>query len=156
MKGVTNLPRTCVHCGKSLPIPRLNGVLYHVSCKVKVDSLPPRLRPNYEKRLQYNRGYLREIRRTVIEHYGGVCACCKESKLEFLVIDHIAGGGSQHRKESGLFGDRFYRFLIRNGFPVGYRVLCQNCNASLGHYGYCPHKRRTNDTEEKTWGASMG
>jgi hypothetical protein len=22
----------------------------------------------------------------------------------------------------------------------GYRVLCQNCNAARGLYGYCPHQ----------------
>jgi hypothetical protein len=32
-----------------------------------------------------------------------------------------------------------YAYLIRNNFPEGYRVLCHNCNQSLGYFGYCPH-----------------
>src|SRR5438105_3181354 len=43
----------------------------------------------------------RALRVTVLQHYGGTpptCACCKEARLEFLVLDHINGGGRQHRK----------------------------------------------------------
>jgi hypothetical protein len=32
------------------------------------------------------------------------------------------------------------RWLRKNGFPKGFRVLCHNCNFAHGHYGYCPHK----------------
>ena len=73
-----------------------------------------------------------------IDHYGGKCACCGETEIEFLVIDHINGGGTQHRKEIGK-GDKIYRWLRKNNFPEGLRVLCANCNQSYGHYGFCPH-----------------
>jgi len=78
----------------------------------------------------------------VINHYGGKCACCGESNIEFLAIDHINGGGNKHLKElfGHVGGGDFYRWLIRNDFPEGYRVLCHNCNFSLGVYGYCPHQ----------------
>jgi hypothetical protein len=34
----------------------------------------------------------------------------------------------------------YYRRLLEAPDPLpGYRVLCQNCNAALGLYGYCPH-----------------
>lgn len=75
-------------------------------------------------------------------HYGGnppKCACCEEFHAEFLCIDHINGGGEQHRKQVGQ-GAKIYLWLIKNNFPTGFRVLCYNCNASFGHYGYCPHK----------------
>ena len=77
----------------------------------------------------------------VMNHYGNKCACCGESRIEFLTIDHIHGGGNKHRKEiHQAGGSHFYRWLINNGFPEGFRVLCFNCNCSLGFHGYCPHQ----------------
>lgn len=78
----------------------------------------------------------RSEREKCIAHYGPDCACCGESRYEFLCIDHINGGGEQHRK---IAGSKISRWLIKNNFPPGFRVLCSNCNSSLGHYGYCPH-----------------
>ena len=65
-------------------------------------------------------------RQEVINHYGNKCKCCGESHLEFLTIDHI-----QHSHQilvQNLYGERLYRYLIRNNFPSGYQVLCWNCN----------------------------
>ena len=90
------------------------------------------------------RKYHANRRKVVLEYYGGVptkCACCGESRIEFLSIDHINGGGSKHRKELKIFGIRFNDWLIKNNYPEGYRILCHNCNQSLGFYGYCPHER---------------
>jgi hypothetical protein len=81
----------------------------------------------------------------VLTHYSGnppKCACCGETHVEFLSIDHINGGGERHRKSlNKQSGSPFYIWLIKNDFPEGYRVLCLNCNTSLGVYGYCPHQR---------------
>ena len=68
-----------------------------------------------------------------ILHYSPECQCqtCPESNPLFLVIDHIDGGGTQHRKEVGN-GDKFYSWLRMNGYPEGYRVLCNNCNFKFG------------------------
>jgi len=88
----------------------------------------------------YQKEYRRKLRLEVLNHYtpkGLRCACCGEDHVEFLCIDHINGGGGQHRKS--INGD-FYNWLKKHGFPKGFRVLCFNCNGSLGFYGYCPHK----------------
>jgi len=77
----------------------------------------------------------------VIAVYGGECACCGETTLEFLAIDHINGNGYQHRQSIKRSGNPFYHWLKLQGYPLGYRVLCHNCNQSLGHYGYCPHQQ---------------
>ena len=37
-------------------------------------------------------------------------------------------------------GKTFYSYLRNKGWPTGYRVLCHNCNMSLGFYGHCPHQ----------------
>lgn len=87
----------------------------------------------------YHKAHRAEQRLMCIEHYGGRCACCGEVHIEFLCIDHINGGGTKHREKIGK-GDMIYRWLIKNQFPEGFRVLCSNCNQSYGHYGYCPHR----------------
>jgi hypothetical protein len=82
-----------------------------------------------------------EDRLIVLRKYGGCipkCDCCGEDRFEFLAIDHSKGGGNIHRKEIGAKAGIF-RWLIRNNFPDGFRILCHNCNLSLGFYGYCPH-----------------
>lgn len=74
-----------------------------------------------------------------IKHYGNVCACCGESEYEFLSIDHIGGGGTQHRK-TGV--SKICRWLIKNKFPQGFRILCHNCNQAIGFHGSCPHAKQ--------------
>jgi len=75
------------------------------------------------------------------EHYGGAhCLCCGENHFEFLTLDHIGGGGAEHKRQLAVSGGyALYRRLKKQGFPSGLRVLCWNCNCSLGMYGYCPH-----------------
>lgn len=77
-------------------------------------------------------------RRLVIEAYGDLCACCGEREYAFLCIDHINGGGNQHR--ASIQGD-LYSWLCTNGFPPGFQTLCHNCNMAKGLYGACPHTR---------------
>lgn len=83
----------------------------------------------------------REIKQTIVDGYGGACACCGERALEFLTIDHVNGDGADHRRSLGTKQSRvLYLALIAQGFPAGFRVLCFNCNSALGFYGYCPHR----------------
>lgn len=101
------------------------------------------LRDRHSERYKnYARRNRNRIREQVITAYGGICACCGETRLEFLTIDHIHGGGTQHRKQSGLLGQKFYWWLKRQGYPKGYRVLCANCNMAEARYSGCPHKTR--------------
>lgn len=67
------------------------------------------------------------------------CSCCKEKTLEFLAIDHIHNGGRLHRK---IIKISIYAWLAKHGFPLGYRVLCHNCNMAIGFYGVCPHAKK--------------
>lgn len=89
------------------------------------------------------REYRLKIKIEVFGHYAGrppKCACCDELHIEFLGIDHINGGGTKHRRKIGKGSSQIYRWLKRNNYPKGYRVLCNNCNSALGLFGYCPHK----------------
>ena len=83
-----------------------------------------------------------QIKLNVINHYGGKCACCGETAIEFLCVDHINNDGAEHRKQqrSVAYGNNFYQWIIRNSYPEDLRILCHNCNISLGLYGYCPHQ----------------
>jgi hypothetical protein len=88
------------------------------------------------------------VRAAVFTAYGNKCACCGESRWQFLAVDHINGGGRKHIQENGLsYGSKFYRWLIRNEFPEGYRLLCHNCNTARGHWGFCPHEDPNRDKE---------
>ncbi len=83
-----------------------------------------------------------QLRIDVLQHYSRSlipeCFCCHATELAFLTIDHIGGGGRQHREQTG--SSSIYGKLKAEGLPTeGYRVACMNCNGSLGLYGYCGH-----------------
>ncbi|KKN72366.1 hypothetical protein LCGC14_0411930 [marine sediment metagenome] len=78
----------------------------------------------------------RELKEEMIVAYGGKCQSCGEDHLEFMTIDHVRGGGCQHRREIRAAGVNFYRRLKRQGWPKGdYRLLCFNCNCAKGTVG---------------------
>jgi hypothetical protein len=80
----------------------------------------------------------------VFEAYGGYkCNCCGENEPMFLSIDHIDNDGANERK-SGKYcgsGTGFYQWLRKSKFPLGYQVLCMNCNTGKHkNGGVCPHQ----------------
>lgn len=77
------------------------------------------------------------LRSIAIKYYGGQCACCGENKDRFLCIDHISGGGRQHRKK--MTQSNIYEWLRSKKYPSGFRILCYNCNNAI-RLGVCPHK----------------
>ena len=88
------------------------------------------------------REYYAVLRRAAIKHYGGCCACCGEARIEFLAIDHINGHGNEHRRVRGT--ENISQWLKKHNYPNGFRVLCHNCNMSIGFYNYCPHNSGAN------------
>ena len=76
-----------------------------------------------KKRMQR---YRSKLKKEVFDHYGGMqCALCDNDDERVLTIDHIHGGGNQHRKTIPISG--IYCWLRKNGYPDGFRVLCMNC-----------------------------
>lgn len=106
----------------------------------KRQSFPTTLCKNCRNQAEYLKK--KAARLKALQHYSGsvvpFCQCCSESAVEFLTFDHINGGGNQHRKQ--LHREDIVRYLTKANFPSGFRVLCQNCNSSLGFHGYCPHQ----------------
>lgn len=50
------------------------------------------------------RSYWKQVRLDILNHYSKgtlMCKCCNENTYEFLSLDHIHGGGNQHRKSLG-------------------------------------------------------
>lgn len=82
-----------------------------------------------------------ERRLAIINHYSGndpKCACCGERELKFLAIDHKNNDGAAHRRAVGP-SSAVYKWIVENGFPDGFQILCHNCNMAKGIYGECPH-----------------
>lgn len=132
--------RNCKCCGKEFETNDLRKRYCSKECSPKLNE-------------EIKKHFIKE-RWIVLVHYGGdppKCACCGESHFEFLALDHIKGGGLRHlqslgfNKRNGGRGRGIYHWLIKNGFPEGYRVLCHNCNNALGFYGYCPHSGKTQE-----------
>ncbi len=70
------------------------------------------------------------VKQSILTHYGNdECACvrCGFSDIRALSIDHIDGGGHEHRKSLRRGGLSFYKWLLENNYPEGYQTLCMNC-----------------------------
>jgi hypothetical protein len=54
----------------------------------------------------------------------------------FLTVDHIEGRNEDDDYKS----TRMYAYLVKQGFPKGYTILCFNCNCGRSRNGgTCPH-----------------
>ena len=95
-----------------------------------------RNRASARKRTTQRRIWRRAL---ALDRYGGECACCGEARSFFLAIDHIDGGGAAHRRELGT--KRLYDWLFEYSWPVGFQVLCHNCNAAKYRFGKCPCRK---------------
>jgi hypothetical protein len=159
--------RSCKDCGSEY-----EGVASQKRCKdcrpeAKKRSARMRYRSNPEHRerqLVRTRTYHRENRTVAnpaqrqvhrdrhltrklaaIQRYGGSCACCGETRYQFLTLDHQNRDGAEHRRR--LLGDArkgggpFLIALARQGWPdvPGLRVLCSNCHMAIDLWGGCPH-----------------
>ena len=84
---------------------------------------------------------IRELKQTVLNHYGQKCNCscgCNITKFEHLTIDHKNNDGAEQRRAQGSHGgDANYRRIIKAGFPDDLQVLCWNCNCAKEYYGGC-------------------
>jgi len=103
---------------------------------------------NRDKCNQLQREERRQLRDEVIDAYGGKCACCDETRKEFLTIDHIDGDGAKQKREIGVAGSTgLYYWLRQNDYPEGFQVLCFNCNMGKRNYSVCPHNKEIFEKE---------
>ena len=79
-------------------------------------------------------------------HYGdGTCACC--GTTDELTIDHVHGDGAEHRRVIGEGGGALYHWLVVNGLPDGFQVLCDPCNRSKGRGPACRTDHERTDAD---------
>ena len=75
---------------------------------------------------------IREIKKETLSHYSNGKMECKtcgyDKNINALQLDHIKGGGNMSRKKMGNGGWGYYKKLKESGYPLGYQVLCANCN----------------------------
>ena len=98
-------------------------------------------REHPEKDLAIKRKWQLKLRTELINAYGNKCACCGETILEFLTLEHVNGDGKEHRKRVGS-GSKIWLDLKRRGWPQeGFTLLCWNCHMATCRGLICPHKR---------------
>jgi hypothetical protein len=74
-----------------------------------------------------------KLKEEVMRHYSPELKCqrCGFSDIRALSIDHIDGKGAEHRRQLGIIrghgGRSIYIWLKKNNFPVGFQILCMNC-----------------------------
>lgn len=167
-KGVPLNPRICLRCGQSYQ-PTSGPQKYCNDCRPTmsheynkrwrtehrdrrrlIDKRAIARKPEYYRALRRYCYYVwrEKLKRQVFGHYSNQtfkCACCGESEQDFLTIDHINGRGNEHRR--AIFGTinaggyKMHSWLVKQGFPEGFQVLCFGCNASKGKHGECIHKK---------------
>jgi hypothetical protein len=118
---------------------------YYLKHKDRIDAYSKR---RYEQNraacIEQNKNRRARIKREVFEHYGGiVCACCGETNIKFLTLDHKNNDGNRFRKAQPreAMGWNLYYWIRRNNYPPIFQVLCYNCNCGRAkNGGVCPHK----------------
>jgi hypothetical protein len=120
--------------GKANDLKHQHSDVKKASDKRYYETQKSRLMKSRLMRRRSNRKGNRKVKEIVFRHYGIACARCGFSDQRALSIDHIEGGGNQHRKaENTGSGSGFYRWLIKNGFPNGFQTLCMNCQFIKNH-----------------------
>ena len=122
-------------------------------------------RKNYDlvhksQQLQRQKNYKNRLRMSALIHYSKsvsnadtpTCSCCGEnSVIDFLCIDHIKGKKEmENDNELVILGysskwdtSKLMLWLKNTNYPVGFQVLCHNCNFAKGmvkNNYTCPHK----------------
>lgn len=115
----------CLACGKD----RDSTTTLCIVCKSKP-----------YKQGQYKADLRKKHKVEVFARYGGAfCVCCGEDTIAFLSLDHINGDGAKHRRD--VKTHNMYAWLRNNDYPVGFQVLCHNCNHGKHiNKGTCPHQ----------------
>lgn len=137
--------KRCSKCGKLRDRSKFRvdtGKRYGISCWCKSctnkhEKKRRKIPSVRESRNKFGKEYRNKQKETVINYYGGKCACCGEKEIMFLTIDHINNDGFK-----ALVRTNIHSWIIRNNFPVNLQVLCWNCNCGKAiNKGTCPHEK---------------
>ncbi len=102
---------------------------------------------NRNQALAAQKALRQKVRQKVLAAYGGKCTCCGETTPEFLTLDHVNGGGNEHRRH--LPGKDLWRWSYSEGFPDILQLLCYNCNGAKAADRTCPHQLKRDDGQDQ-------
>lgn len=139
------------------------GYLYAVCSLCDSRLTASKKRSNLEKSNAQRRRHTQNLKAQAYAAYGGAkCACCGESRILFLTLDHVHNDGAEWRRKH--FGGNkgkgsgvaTYEWCKRNGYPPIFQVLCWNCQQGKRfNGGICPHQLETcRDYSETEVGSS--
>jgi len=130
--------RPCPKCGSTIRR-SCNGACYGCHNQ-SIKSSEKAGGSRYLAKLDRNKKAKATRKAKVFDHYGRSCSICGFSDMRALTIDHMGQDGSDHKTPSGkrIRGFLLYRWLIRHGFPKGFRTLCCNCQSII----YAEHEGR--------------
>lgn len=85
-----------------------------------------------------------EFKKVAFEAYGNRCQCCGETEPVFLSIDHVNNDGAEYRRNKAhpRGGALLCGWLIKQGFPKDFQLLCHNCQWGKRMFGVCPHQTK--------------
>jgi hypothetical protein len=89
---------------------------------------------NKDKVKESIRNRNKKLLEEIFDHYGHKCSIIKCGSLNNLRVDHIGGC----KKDKYLKGHNLWRWLKKNNFPSGYRILCTRCNTLDGYLRSSP------------------
>ena len=81
---------------------------------------------NAEYQASYYQRHKKELKQAILNLSGRKCALCGYNDVRALEIDHINGGGKNHRRHVGGIG--YYKELLKMATDKTVRTLCRNCN----------------------------
>lgn len=148
--------KTCTRCHEAKPESEFytNRGRLNAHCKICARGLTGAYRLSHPEKLrQYLKEYTpkrhRFLKEAALAKIGMCCACCGESRFEFLTIDHVNNDGHLHRK--AMRHDNLYWWFSKTG-GEGYEIqtLCFNCNFGKRYNnGVCPHQTEGSETISK-------
>jgi hypothetical protein len=77
--------------------------------------------------LSYNGKRYRAWRAKLLAQYGPMCVGCGNTDTWALTLDHVNGGGNEHRNRRG-HTISVYIDACRENDRTKYQILCWNCN----------------------------
>jgi hypothetical protein len=122
--------------------------IWKANAKKGIDRIIRYRKQRREEQHKYAKMYKARLKYETLLAYGGIrCACCGETNIHFLSLDHVHNDGFKDRpvingRRKQLMG---YNVLRKQNFPNKdrFQVLCMNCNVGKRlNGGICPHKNK--------------
>lgn len=142
LKGKKNrLEERCKECVK-----KRNSAYYQKNKEVLKGKVRAYAKANSELVKRYHKKAApirqKKLKLAALNKVGMQCACCGESRFEFLSIDHVKNDGHIHRREIS-HGNLYHRVVMHNDDQrYELQTLCFNCNFGKRYNGgICPHRQ---------------